>query len=219
MKTDYLWDKTGEDAEIERLENALASFRFQAAPTIDAAIVSASQAAANKTTAESFSLKREFSRKLFSFKFAGALTAVCAALILLASVFRLQISSDETNVADQNAASVSPVENVSLPVETVAVNPIDSPVVDFENDAKSTARKIVKRKIFARRKTSTVNFARREKVSPIKSAPAKIRFTDEELYAYNQLKLALSIAGSKLKLVKDKAESADESDADSETRR
>ena len=28
MKEDYLWDKTGEDAEIARLENALQAFRY-----------------------------------------------------------------------------------------------------------------------------------------------------------------------------------------------
>ena len=29
MKEDYLWDKTGSDPEIEKLENALKAFRYQ----------------------------------------------------------------------------------------------------------------------------------------------------------------------------------------------
>ncbi len=29
MKEDYLWDKTGENHEIERLENALKMFRYK----------------------------------------------------------------------------------------------------------------------------------------------------------------------------------------------
>lgn len=42
MKEDYLWDKTGvADPEIERLENALAVFRYQEAepPALPAKIV------------------------------------------------------------------------------------------------------------------------------------------------------------------------------------
>ena len=41
MKEDYLWNKTGADAEIERLENALKAFRYQetAPPELPAKII------------------------------------------------------------------------------------------------------------------------------------------------------------------------------------
>ena len=40
MNNDYLWDKTGEDAEIESLENLLGGLRFQptAPPALPAAV-------------------------------------------------------------------------------------------------------------------------------------------------------------------------------------
>lgn len=218
MKTDYLWDKTGEDAEIERLENALASFRYRAATTNDAAIVSPLQTAKVEPRAGRFSFGREFSPRIFSYKFALAASA-CAAFLLIGFAVRLRISSDKINVADQHAAVVAPVENASQTAESIRVNPNDSPFKNFETDAKSAGRKIVGGKIDSRRQPVAASFSRRRKVSPIEKAPAKIQFTDEELYAYNQLKLALSIASSKLKLVRDKAESAQENDAGSENGR
>lgn len=214
MKTDYLWDKTGEDEEIERLENALAAFRYRAAPTNDEAIASLSQSAAVEPRAESFSLKREFSRRIFSYKSALAATA-CAALMLVAFGVWLQVSSDETNLAVETAANAAPVENASTANESIVETPKQPRFKNSETNAKPAARKTVKRKIATRPQVAAANLARVRKVSPEKS-PAKIRFTDEELYAYSQLKLALSIAGSKLKLVKDKAESAEADVADAQ---
>ena len=37
MENDYLWDKTGEDAEIEQLEKTLQVFRYQGIDASDAA--------------------------------------------------------------------------------------------------------------------------------------------------------------------------------------
>ncbi len=41
MKEDYLWNKTGNDPEIEKLENALKAFRYQetAPPALPAKII------------------------------------------------------------------------------------------------------------------------------------------------------------------------------------
>jgi hypothetical protein len=44
----------------------------------------------------------------------------------------------------------------------------------------------------------------------IKTEKPKVRLTEEERYAYNQLMLALSITGSKLKIVRDKVQGLEE---------
>ena len=59
MKEDYLWDKTGENAEIEMLENALQAFRYQetAPPALPAKVLP---------------FKKEHSRKFFHFAMVAA---------------------------------------------------------------------------------------------------------------------------------------------------
>ncbi len=70
MKEDYLWDKTGEDAEIERLENALQTFRCQknVAPALSAKVLP---------------FRKKPSRKIFSFAMAAAACIVFAAFSLI----------------------------------------------------------------------------------------------------------------------------------------
>ncbi len=214
MKNDYLWDKTGDDAEIERLENALASLRYRAAPTSEAAGSLQPQTAAARAAkpARSFSVSRGF----LSFKFAVGASA-CAAFLLIVLGVWMRGASEKINFADKSAAVVAPVNNALSPIKTNVENSIDSPIKNIAEDEKSTERKIAARKIAGRRQTVAASFRRREiKATPLKNAPAKIKFSDEELYAYDQLKRALSIVSSNLKLVKDKAESAETNDAEPE---
>ena len=75
MNEEYLWDKTGEDAEIQQLENALAAFRYQetAPPALPSKILTFQPKIVEKTVAEK--PPRRFSYAL----------ATCTATILIAS--------------------------------------------------------------------------------------------------------------------------------------
>src|SRR5215211_2677652 len=85
MKDDYLWDKTGEDAEIRGLENALQAFRFQ-------------ENAPPELPQKVFTVERESGRKFFRFGFAFA---AFAGVVIVCSVVWFQLSgSHQTPVAE-----------------------------------------------------------------------------------------------------------------------
>lgn len=172
MNDEYLWQKTGEDPEIERLEKALAVFRYR-----DAA------AAAPVVTAADEGPRR------WPISLAFAFASVVAVAILAAGW--LQISRDTAD------PGITP-EVVSLPERTSAA---------FINDRKQTTdvpernmtRYERRRKINVKR----ASFHRRTKAKDRTPTDSIAALTAEERYAYRQLMLALSITGSKLKIVQD----------------
>jgi hypothetical protein len=178
MKEDYLWDKTGADPAIEKLENALSVFKFDESslqiPVIARAPVEG---------------RRYF--KFLSFGFAAA-ACVGAAVIfwtLWAPVF------------NPNAVS-APEQAITRPAEET----LDT--VDNKPDMPAT----VGTKAPARTRTAAYyKKAAQGAIRPVavtarvkKPAPVAAPFTKEEIYAYNQLVLALSITSDKLNLVKEK---------------
>lgn len=212
MNEDYLWDKTGGDPEIERLENALAAFRYRetAAPAVEAKVLP---------------FKAKPARfQFFRFKYAAASLAF-AALVFAVS---LQFSSDETNVENESAQALKSEQIASI--ESGSGNRIESNVTNrndssgeksgvstieksndltaktLKNRQRSSERQIVKIKT----EISTNNRRSDAKLPTTKHADAPAKLTDEERFAYKQLMLALSVTGSKLQIVKDKAQSTDE---------
>lgn len=190
MKEDYLWDKTGEDFEIEKLENALAAFRYQetAPPALPAKIIPFEK----KTP-------RGFFRLAFAFAGGAALIAVCLGVWFQVSNKKIELAKDATN----NAA---PQINQDSAREISNEKQTDSAGEKIKKPEQSVERKFIQiRKIvpaIARQNNLTArNIA-------VKKPPAKL--TSEEKYAYNQLMLALSITGSKLRLVKDKIDGVEE---------
>lgn len=204
MNEDYLWNKTGGDPEIERLENALAAFRYKetAAPAIDAKVLP---------------FKPKPARKIFQFKFAAAACLVFAAI---ASVVLIQISADKPNGENDSARAVES-ENVDsiksknqkpddLIIEKPTVPATEkssvAPIQKTENARRAAESKPIKIK-----QEISVNNRRRDAKPPInKRADTETRLTDEERYAYKQLLLALSVTSSKLQLVKNKVQSKEE---------
>ena len=187
MKEDYLWDKTGSDAEIENLENALAAFRYK-------------ETAAPRLPARILPFKKEKKRRFLPFAIAA-----CAALAAISSGVWLQISNDKTPA--DSAGIIAQREDVVIPNDSLAQMP-DYPTVSKVE----TPKQFPKQKIFKIKKVIPA-IARQNTTIPNNSKPAKpetIRLTKEEKYAYNQLMLALSITGSKLKMVKDKVEGSEE---------
>ncbi|MCD9186410.1 MAG: hypothetical protein LUM44_08250 [Pyrinomonadaceae bacterium] len=191
MNEEYLWNKTGEDAETEKLENALKAFRYrETAPPV----VHAKQAVFEEE------LPR---RRWFPFVFAFASSA---ALILLAFVFLFNFSTKQVEEAKTSNEIVTPKleekTTAEIPVEPTKIAPTEK----IETAKTNVQPKTVKvRQIVQLTKSATKNPARKtEAKKPF------VKLTDEEKYAYDQLMLALSITGSKLKIVQDKIQNIDE---------
>lgn len=225
MKEDYLWNKTGENADIEKLEIALKAFRYQesAPPALPAKIVP---------------FEKKSSRRFFRLSFAFA--AFAAALIICFGVW-FQFSADKIETATELPEIIAPnfEENYAkeIPAQkpTVTVNQrvkmpkqfIEQKAVKIETQKQSIKGKIVEIKnipAVENQKQFSARSLDAEKLNnpvvqniEIKKPPVKL--TKEEKYAYDQLMLALSITSSKLKLVTDKIENVEEENAVRENER
>lgn len=202
MKEDYLWDKTGQDIEIERLENALKAFRYQetAPPALPAKIIP-------------FEKKTRWS--FFRLSFASA---TFAALMFVCLGVWFQFSNNTIEVG-RDFAQTKITETATDSTETAAP-PIDRKVsgeIEFKK-----ADNFVAGKVGMPKQSVTRNAVKIHKIVPtnprqnnltaqnieVKKLPVKL--TKEEKYAYDQLMLALSITSSKLKLVSDKVDGGSE---------
>ncbi len=199
MKEDYLWDKTGADPEIERLENALAVFRYRetAPPALPANIIP---------------FERETPRRFFRLSLAFA---SFAAMLIVCSGVWFQSSNRKTEFANNSPGIIaSPIEE-NLSKRFPTVEPAKLIAGKIESPKQSIERKAVKIRVVAPVNNHRNNLIARK--VEVKESPVKL--TKEETYAYNQLMLALSITGSKLKLVKDKIDGIEEKTAVSENER
>lgn len=196
MKEDYLWDKTGNDPEIEKLENALWAFRYveTASPEIPAKVAS-------------FPVRRQ--RKTFRFAIAAA---ACIAFGVISLGVWFQILKNNMNAEQAFIIETQTLNGGVIPEITPAEEnfPVESlPVPAWRetvNLNKPFQRKVIKTR-------QTVPAVNRQKVlnnQAAKRPTPEVILTEEEQYAYNQLILALSITGSKLKIVKDTIEGAEE---------
>ncbi len=197
MKQDYLWDKTGSDAEIENLENALAVFRYKetAPPAIPVKVVP---------------FRKVESRR--SFRLAYAIAA-CAAFVMIGSGLWFQLSPDEVAIQENWVKTIEQQNSGSFPEAEIVKNPAPivgtvetSPEIKIESIKRTASPKAV-------RINKTVPPIVHQTQKKTKNAVAKkpvVQLTKEEQYAYEQLMLALSITSSKLKMVKDKVEGLEE---------
>jgi hypothetical protein len=202
MKEDYLWDKMGEDPEIERLENALRVFRYQetAPPALPAKIIP-------------FEKKNRWSFLHFSFA-----SAALAALMIVCLGVWLQISPKKTEIA-KDSPETQRMEIAEGTTETIAPQP-DRQVSDdipLKKSKDFVVRKVemhhqpVKRNVVKIRKSLPITARQSNLIARnVKVKKPAVILTKEEKYAYDQLMLALSITGSKLKLVSDKVSGGEE---------
>ena len=197
MKEDYLWDKTGDDAEIARLENALAAFRYQ-------------ETAPPELPQKVFTLEKP-ARKTF-FRFAFGFGAFASVMFVLAVAW-FQISDDKTSAGiPENANLKNELKRAEKTDDNSFVAPreIVDPIESFEEEKPRIAPKVVKA-----RRTTAPAARRRENIAAQqkKFTEPEEPLTKEEQYAYNQLMLALTITGSKLKIVQDKINGIEEQNA------
>ena len=173
MNDEYLWQKTGEDPEIERLEKALAVFRYR--EPLAAAPVAA--AAAEPSW-----------RWRLSFTFAFT----CFAAIVIVTVVWQEIARDGN-------ANHGDVVFVQSPADAQVVAPIVEPgpppaQTAPERHPRNTRGKINRTTAAVYRRPVAKDAAPKDSIAAL---------SEEERYAYEQLMLALSITGSKLKIVQD----------------
>ncbi len=197
MKQDYLWDKTGFDAEIENLENALAVFRYKetAPPAIPAKVIP---------------FRKEESRR--SFRFAYAIAA-CAAFVMIGSGLWFQLSPDEIAIQENWVKTTEQQNSGSFPKAEIVKNP--APIVSVaeaspETKIGSTKRTAATKAVRINKTISPVVYEKERKAKNVEAKKSDVQLTKEEQYAYEQLMLALSITSSKLKMVKDKVEGLEE---------
>ena len=176
MNEKYLWDRSGGDAEIEKLEDLLATYKFAGgeAPELPATNV--------------IQMARETPRWRFGWIFAAS---AGLALLILAGVWlrggesrpnvATVIEKGADEVSSPGAAVVPPTDSEERPEIRTSV-----PAVPVSAPRKTT---------ISRASYSTPNRVRPKAVDPA--------LTAEEKYAYGQLMLALSITGSKLRVVRD----------------
>lgn len=196
MKEDYLWDKTGEDPDIEQLENALQVFRYKETAPFEL------------PAAKVLPFRKEEPappRRIFSFTLAAA---ACLIFGMIALGVWLQVLNNNAEVHTDLTEKAMP---------EIAVPPLPSPVADPDGlrvDNVENAKRFPARKIAAIRGKVPVNIRRKETKAPnARARKPDDRLTKEEQYAYDQLMLALSITSSKFKLVKDKVEGTEEKNA------
>jgi hypothetical protein len=174
MKDEYLWSKEGNDREVERLEDLLSEFRFVPG------------AAPKLPPTDSVSVKQP--RRTFRWVFAFATPAFAA--LVLAVWFFLPPNDGvvRSRVAETNSAARNYQPSDSQPTE------ITTPAGDRKySNVRKPPPTMVK----------TVFRSHRTKRERIESLVAKNQLSAEEKYAYDRLMLALSIAGTKLKVVQD----------------
>jgi hypothetical protein len=177
MNREYLWDKTGEDPDIESLENALAAFRYQESepPSLPfVAIVPVVEKAP---------------RWNFSFAFAFA----AAAVVVVAVGVWFQFSTRNAENAGESAVKLVPQVSIEKPGHDAYDTTVGNKVDTIEKTEVTAAPAAASKRHRTRRVNRTYVAVRREK------RPAVL--TKEEKYAYGQLMLALSITGTKLRTV------------------
>jgi|CXWL01.1.fsa_nt_gi hypothetical protein len=180
MKDEYLWDKSGSDAEIEGLENTLSRFRYAA---IDPPELPATNIIKFAKTPQ---------RRWFAYFFAAA---GCLTLVMLVGVW---LRSGETgNNVTSTVAIVAPVVNRDMtPKSKVPVSKLANEPKPALTTLTSTPKSFRSRAIRAKPR--------------LQRQQMPLVLTAEEKYAYGQLMLALSITGSKLRMVREMVDGSDD---------
>lgn len=191
MNNEYLWDKTGEDEEIERLEAMLAAFRYGETPKPTSVAIPPADERASRW------------RIFLAFAFASC---VVIGVVTMVGLRFSSDSPDAVNTSDVVFVQASTDVPDSDPVAIPEVPPVQNS--DRQDRPSGNRRRGISR--------TTAAFNRRPKTKY--SAPAG-ELTAEEQFAYRQLMLALSITGSKLKIVQDTIDGTEDLNDDSKNQR
>ena len=185
MSDEYLFEKQGSDGEIEKLENMLSVYRIEpAAPKLP-------------TAADEKKLNGRFSWFKLGYAFAFATVVI----VLFATVTMFQYLGRSNGAV----ASISPVETSAS--EHPFITPTISDPVTVDGPTASSEKTVNSKKV-VRPVPIVVHHSR--KPAPNNLVATVPRLTKEEQYAYDQLKVALWLTGSKLKVVQDTIDRVDD---------
>jgi hypothetical protein len=180
MKEDYLWDRTGTDAEIERLESLLGGLAFGPTEPLEVPVREIALTPA----------RRGWLFKL-SLGFAAASVAIAALLIAAISLRE-----------DSRPAIVATEETPVVAVPAAISPPITESGIGYQIASTAPQRKPRPKKR-SRREAKSLP-APQPRPLPV------ITLTAEEADAYRQLMTALSVTGTNLSIVREKINGSEE---------
>jgi hypothetical protein len=175
MNDEYLWSKEGNDREIEILEDLLSEFRF---------VPGSVQILPDQ---DAFDVRERRSR--FKWIFAAVSPAFAALLIAVWFFLPSNPVTVQSRVSQSSSAAMNYQPSTVQPVEQIAASTEQS-----TNAVEKKPQPTMVKTVFISHRS------KRERVEPL---VAKNQLSAEEKYAYDRLMLALSIAGTKLKVVQD----------------
>lgn len=177
MKEEYLWDRSGSDPVIEKLEAALQSLAYKETPP-------------PRIPAQAVAIRHRKWSWIFEYRF--ALAAACIALIGFGTYWMR--SPTQRIVVDQADTIIEPVRPAIQ-----SENTITHPEANIASPPPTRRKDVLTASVTPRQARPVP--VRLVHTSTQRTAPIVV--TKEEALAYNQLMLALSITSSKLKIVKD----------------
>ena len=183
MNDEYLWSKKGSDPEVQQLEELLHEFRF-------------TRSTPPELPATSVVTLASVPKRRFAWVFAIAAPATAA--LIAAFWFAMPATTDVT---------VTTIERAPVSTRTEFGN--DSIAHHKVPDGLNERLPTLETRFDA--SPRTLNRRSRRPNKPV-VASQKAKLTREEKYAYDRLMLALSIAGSKLKIVQDTLDRTTETD-------
>jgi hypothetical protein len=178
MNSEYLFSKEGGDDEIERIEDLLSVYRIEPiAPAFNRTV-----AADEHSTRPGFG---------FLLTYIGVIGTLAAIVIIVITVITWQLGKPVEVTAVSPAVVISPVTTG----DSVPVYPNGGSIAVPPKNSTSTARPPLIKTTYRQTPRPASKFQ-----SHIAAEP---KLTAEERYAYEQVKVALFLAGSKLKVVQD----------------
>ena len=174
MKEDYLWDRTGSDAEIERLESLMSSLAFRPAEPPE-------------LPAREFVLEPARRGRLVRLGLGFASASVAIAALLMATVFLRQAQHPLAVLQEREPAKPT----YAAPVPVVRSRDMDYQPISAASQRRSKSKKRARRE-------AKIAPAPQSRPLPV------LTLTAEEADAYRQLMTALNITGTNLSIVRDK---------------
>jgi len=182
MNSEYLTNKEGNDFEVEQLEAMLTEFRITPVPP------SMSRLAQQE---------RGPIVSRYKLQFALGLSSLVVTVAAVVSLVNLRLA-DAPRLADVNVPTAGAVlPTLSIEVAEATKKPVEDPQVNLQ-----------KNRLAGRPMARRVNFQAKNK----KSVGSSDQITAAERHAYEQVKVALFIAGSKLKIVQDTIDRVNENE-------
>ena len=190
MSDEYLFEKAGNDVEIERLEGLLSTYRIE--PIVPRL--------ARTEVATTPTVRMSWFRLGYALAFASLVIVLGGTLVAVRYLGRV----------NREVVAVSPAETPEIDRSFVAPATGDRASADEPVTATEPPAEIKRAKTYVAVTARHVKRPVENNVATTKTP----KLTKEEQYAYDQLKVALWITGTKLKVVQDTINRVDDAKTD-----